>query len=212
MPLSDDPWIAEHSIIDPKRLHAVGMTMVFWTQCERILLFIFSILFNMTARVGWIIAHDIGDVALSEKIREFLEIRALEIPIAKLLTSALSVYDACRQNRNTLSHFTVKPIIDDLKPLPDDFVFIKTKGVKAESSPIPSSLDDFRRVALETQGLSIYLWEIYKGLCARRQGLPVTWPPILAVPELLSKPPLQKTAKPKRQRPPSAASRRERKP
>jgi hypothetical protein len=28
MALSDDPWIAEHSIIDPERLHALGSNRV----------------------------------------------------------------------------------------------------------------------------------------------------------------------------------------
>jgi hypothetical protein len=201
MTLSDDPWIKNNSIISPEKLHAVGMTAVYWNHCERLLLMIFARLLNLTYRVGWIVGHDIGDISLCEKIKEFLAIRQMEIPIAEQVQTALSIYDVCRQNRNTLSHFTVKPKSPEM--LPDDFIFLRTKGVSAASHSIPSDLEDFRRVALETQVLSIHLWEIYKALGARQEGRPATWPPILSPPELLWKPPLPTTAKQRPRRPPS---------
>src|SRR3977135_2597510 len=68
MPLSDDPWILEHSVIDPERLHALGMITLFWNQCERNLWHLFCLVFDFHPRVGWIIAHDMGDVAICERI------------------------------------------------------------------------------------------------------------------------------------------------
>ena len=71
MPLSDDPWIAEISDpIDPERLHALGVITLFWNHCERNLWFIFITIFELHPRIGWILAHDIGNVALCERIRE----------------------------------------------------------------------------------------------------------------------------------------------
>jgi hypothetical protein len=45
MPLSDDPWIAENSIIDPERHHALGVITVFWNHCER--MFVYDFLFRL---------------------------------------------------------------------------------------------------------------------------------------------------------------------
>ena len=75
MPLSDDPWIAEYSIIDPERLHALGSIVLWWNHCERNLLFIFTTFVGVSQGMGWIIGHDLGDMALSTRIREILKRR-----------------------------------------------------------------------------------------------------------------------------------------
>src|ERR1700677_4623263 len=106
MALSDDPWIARHSIIDPERLHALGIITLQWNHCERNLWLIFSVVFSLNRRVAWIIGHDIGDISLCEKIREMIKAVKPDPDVAAVLEAYLKTYDACRVNRNTLTHFT----------------------------------------------------------------------------------------------------------
>jgi hypothetical protein len=207
MPLSDDPWIAQNSYIDPERLHALGVITLWWNHCERNLFFLFCRVFNLRLRVGWIIAHDLGDISVSNKMREMMKLHPPESDVADLLKCCLDVYDICRQNRNTLTHFTGHSPSADPKSL-DDVIFLRMKGPSAEPRPIPSSLTDIRRVAFEINILSTYLWKTHKAIVARQQGQPATLPPLVAVPELLLKPPPQTPPKPKRPPRPSAASRR----
>jgi hypothetical protein len=209
MPLSDDPWIAEHSHIDPERLHALGMITLWWNHCERNLLLIFSIVFQITPRVGWIIAGDMGDISVARKMAEMLKLRPPPPDVGTLLTAFLKAYDVGRQNRNALTHFTTQTPKAD----PTNFakaVFVRMKGESAKANPLPSSLEDVRRIALETHYLSIYSWQIYKALAARSAGRPVPLPPPIVPPVVLHSGPPVRQSRPKSKRPPrpSAASRR----
>jgi hypothetical protein len=211
MPLSDDPWIAEYSLIDPERLHALGVITLSWNHCERDLFFIFCAVMGCTPRVGWILAHDLGDISISTKITEMLKLRPIDKDVDDLLRNALKVYDACRQNRNSLTHFTATISKDD--PTPDEAkiksaAFVRMKGLSPIASALPSSLADIRRVAIEIHFLAVYLWKIYQALLLRAAGRPAKLPPLVAVPDLLWKPPPQTPPEPKRPRRPSPASRR----
>jgi hypothetical protein len=201
MALSDDPWIAEHSYIDPERLHALGVITLWWNHCERNLFFLFCFVMGCTPRVGWILAHDLGDVSISTKIKEMLKLRPIAPDMDELLLCCLQVYDVCRINRNSLTHFTASvpnPQADaaTIAAAP----FVRMKGPSPEASPLPSSLKDVRRVALEVHYLSVYLWKTHKALLARREGKPTELPPLIAVPELLWKPPRQTAPKTKRKK------------
>jgi hypothetical protein len=209
MTLSDDPWIAEHSIIDPERLHALGMITLWWNHCERNLFFLFCIVMGCSPRVGWILAHDLGDISISTKIKEMLKLRPPDSDADALLRCCLQVYDVCRQNRNSLTHFTASvPSRDADAATLTAASFVRIKGPSPEASPLPSSLNDIRRVAIEVHYLAVYLWKIYKALVARGEGKPATLPPLIAAPELLWKPPQSTAPKQKRPPKPSRASRR----
>jgi len=201
MPLSDDPWIAEHSIIDPERLHALGMITLFWNHCERMLFMIFCFVFKFGPGFGWIIAHDMGDISLSERIKELLKVRPIDPAEQALILNALEVYDACRQNRNLLTHFTVS--IGSKDEPESDYKFVRTKGPSPTPKEFPSTLDDVRAVASNTKTLSVYLHQIHKALTEREAGKDVPLPPRVASPELLLRHPLQDRTEPKPQRPPS---------
>lgn len=209
MPLSDDPWIAQNSIIDPERLHALGVITLWWNQCERNLFFLFCHAFGVSTKVGWIIAHDLGDISLSEKITEKLKLHPPAPDVAELFKTALKIYDICRQNRNTLTHFTGQSPPDDPRNLEKVF-FVRMKGPSGKPVPIPSTIEDIRRVAFEIKTFGVYLWKIHKALTARARGEIAPLPPLIALPELLWKPPLQTPPKQKRPRRPSPASRRKR--
>jgi hypothetical protein len=148
-----------------------------------------------------------GDISVSSKMAEMLKVIPLATDENEILLQYLKVYDRCRINRNALTHFTATALQSD----PTDLAnapFVRMKGNEAKQDFFPSSLPDIRRVALELQTLSLYSWEIYKALSARKEGRPVPLPPLLALPELLVKSPPQ--TKPKRQQSPrpSRASRR----
>jgi hypothetical protein len=209
MPLSDDPWIAKNSIIDPERLHALGMITLWWNHCERNLFFLFCYVMGCSPRVGWILAHDLGDISISTKIREMLKLYPGTSEADELLKCSLAVYDACRQNRNSLTHFTASvPASKADAAGVAAASFVRIKGPSPEPSPLPSSLADIRRVAIEIHILAVWLWKIYKALIARAEGRPAELPPQLVVPDLLWKPPPRTAPKPKRPPRPSAASRR----
>jgi hypothetical protein len=186
MPFIDDPWIEKNSIIDPERLHALGVVTVFWNHSERMLFFLFCFVCKFTPKFGWVIAHDMGAISLIERITELLKIRPLANDEQELLVNALKIYEICRQNRNLLTHFTV----NRSKEADDEFVFLRTKGPSAAPKQFPSSLEDIRRVAFEIQTFSVYLHKIWKALIHREVDKSTPLPPIIALPELLWKPPL----------------------
>jgi hypothetical protein len=197
MALSDDPWIKRHSMIDPERLHALGIITQQWNHCERNLWLIFSVVFSLHRRVAWIIGHDIGDISLCEKIKEMIKVVQPNPEVATVLGAYLKVYDACRVNRNTLTHFTsaTNPTT------PDDLmnaVFLRRKGPSGQPNELPSTLTDVRRVAEEVQALTIYSWKLYKALLARSEGKQAELPPTIVPPDLLWKPPPPTVPKPKR--------------
>jgi hypothetical protein len=207
MPLSDDPWIAEHSYIDPERLHALGMITLWWNLCERNLFFLFCNVMGCSPRIGWLLAHDLGDLQISMRIREMLKLRPHSADVDELLQNVLKVYDVCRQNRNSLTHFT--PNISSADPTEiKSATFVRMKGPSPEPSPLPSALTDIRQVAIEVHYLASYLWRIHKALSARSKGQQAGLPPLVAVPDLLWKPHPQTAPKPKRPQRPSPASRR----
>jgi hypothetical protein len=201
MPLSDDPWINDNSIIDPERLHALGVMTMFWNHCERNLFLIFCDVFHFSARFGWIIAHDLGDISLAERITEILRIRPRQPDEQNLILNALAVYNVCRQNRNTLTHFNVKA--ESVDTPGTDFKFVRLKGPSGQLKDFPCSLQDVREVAFNTKILSVYLHKMHEALTERNAGKDVPLPPILAAPALLSSPLPQADTARQPQRPPS---------
>ncbi|MGA8496319.1 MAG: hypothetical protein WB764_12630, partial [Xanthobacteraceae bacterium] len=146
---------------------------------------------------AWIIGHDIGDISLCEKIKEMVKAVKPNPEVATVLNAYLKVYDACRINRNTLTHFTSATNPAD----PDDLlnaVFLRRKGPSGQPNPLPSTLKDIRRVAEEIHTLTIYSWRLYKALLARNEGKPAELPPTIVAPDLLWKPPPPIVPKPKR--------------
>jgi hypothetical protein len=212
MPLSDDPWIAEHSMIDPERLHALGSITLWWNHCERNLLFIFSAVAGFSRGMGWILAHDLGAIAISSRIRELMTRLDIRDDIQSVLNNYLTNYDICRQNRNVLTHFTahVPKDIDfdtvDLKSVQ----FVRVKSLFATADFFPSTLSDIRRVAAEIRGLALHSWSIYEALESLAADKPSELPPPIVAPELLVTPRQNNSRKPTRQPKLSRAERRKR--
>jgi hypothetical protein len=162
--------------------------------------------------MGWIMGHDLGDIALSKRIKEIMNRRHDNSEIRALIDNYLSNYDVCRQNRNTLTHFTGFVPRDANKETVDlsSIRFVRLKDIKAKPEFFPSALIDIRRVALEIRGLSLHSWRIYEVLELLAEGKSPELPPIIVAPELLLKPPQNNTLKPGREPKLSRAERRKR--
>lgn len=199
MSLSDDRWVASYSIIDPLKLHALGVVATAWNSCELNLIFIFSLLIEKLNRTGWIVAHDMGDVTLMNKITEIAKHREKEPEALACLLNMMKVYDACRMNRNSLTHFS---LIDDGK---EGFDILRLKGPNPVQQPMSSDLNDIRRVAAELWSLAHLMNAIIRFYRDRNTATPAPLPQIVAVPELLWKPPQQNQRAPRSQPLPSGA-------
>jgi hypothetical protein len=149
------------------------------------LFLIFCFVFKFAPRFGWILVHDMGDISLSDRIKEILRVRPIDPNEEALILNALDVYDVCRQNRNTLTHFTVSASKGEAEI---DFKFVRTKGISPDPKEFPSTLKDIRSVAFNTKTLSVYLHQIYQALVSREAGKDVPLPPIVGAPALLSTP------------------------
>ena len=163
--------------------------------------------------MGWILGHDLGDIALSTRIRELMRRKDLRNDIQALIENYLTNYDICRQNRNVLSHFTAFiPKDADLESIElKSISFVRAKvGVAADHQYFPSALNDIRRVASKIRGLSLHSWSIFQALEELARGKPATLPPLIVAPELLVKPPQNNSPKPTRQPKLSRAERRKR--
>jgi hypothetical protein len=103
--MRDDKWVAANSPIDAERLHALGAVIVYWTECEKELFLLFGEVLGLPLQELWVIAHDLGNVAISTKIEVLARAKNFSSEIQLAIKNALAVYDICRQNRNQLVHF-----------------------------------------------------------------------------------------------------------
>ncbi|GAC1336497.1 MAG: hypothetical protein NVSMB26_23140 [Beijerinckiaceae bacterium] len=126
-----------------------------------------------------------------------LKILPLKADLKHLIVNAIDVFDVCRINRNALTHFMVTPGVDGT------YSFLRMKGPVLNPQDLPSSLTDIRRIAAEVEILSVYLWNLYEGLKTYDHEKPHPLPPLIAVPELLWKPPPGSGAKQPQKRKPS---------
>lgn len=193
---SDDPWVASRSPIDALKLHALGNVTLAWNYCELNLVIIFTLVTEIFDGPGWLVARDLGDITLINKMREALELREKDETVKCRIAHMLKVYDACRVNRNHLTHFSL------VKAGNGSFTLARRKGPTPQPTKMPSELADIRRVADELWALVAYLRSMVKFLRSRNSAKPSPLPQKVAVPELLLKPPPQAQPKRKRQRPP----------
>jgi hypothetical protein len=186
-----DPWISKYSPIEPKKLHALGAITLAWNTCETHLLMLFIVVARITPpRAGWIISHDLGSIALSERIAEIAKLRTKNHPEEadnlEAILHALKVYDDCRQNRNSLTHFKLQS-----DPSATELNLVRMKGPSMEQHPLPDQLSDFRRVVEEIRALSANMRLLWKCLDARYNGTLPPLPEKLPRRELIWKPPRQ---------------------
>ena len=84
-----------------------------------------------------------GDVALSGRIKEIIELGGFDEEERSVINHTLGIYDSCRQNRNSLTHFKIGVSDDGAGQL------VRMKGPSMNAYPLPNDISDFRRVAVE---------------------------------------------------------------
>jgi hypothetical protein len=199
----DDEWIRKFSPIEPEKLHALGVITFMWNACEYKLFELFSLAFGLSQQAAWLLVHDLGDVAISDRIHTFTD-WAAETDEAKdaseIIQNALKAYDHCRQNRNQFTHFTMQHDLET-KTLT---LLQQKRGPLLQRVPFPNDLTDMRRVADEIIGINNHLHQINQCLKTRGSPQPEPWPSKVAPPALLSTPAPQARTVRRPQRPPSA--------
>jgi hypothetical protein len=199
----EDKWIEERGTkVDAKLLHAIGLINLIWNTCEHGLLPIFCAATKIRGQMASILIHDLGDISISNKIRDALPLSQHDQDEKDAITYALELYDINRINRNQLHHFSPDFINNAL-------VLYRKKGPVLGKEPFPSDLKTVRRIADEVMALAIYLANLGNYFVAKMYentlGALPNRPPL---PEKLWKPAPQTPSKPPRQRQPSRASRR----
>ncbi len=108
--LSRDHWIILNSEIEPEKLHALGVIIFRWNLSENKLLEIFKQILNCSTGEAHILAYELGDIALMNRIKVLARTRIKDDPnLIATIQNILSVYEVCRLNRNQLSHLELRP-------------------------------------------------------------------------------------------------------
>jgi hypothetical protein len=180
--LANDQSIRDYSPIDPAKIHTLGRVAIAWNSCETNLFFLFAAVVQLKTKSAWIISHDMGDVAMSERISEICELGEFDDEQRDAIQHILQVYDICRQNRNSLTHFKTG-VSDD-----GEGILLRMKGSSMEFHSLPNDVNDFRRVAVELIQLAKTLMLLWRALSRLHDGNTRPLPNKLPLPELLWKP------------------------
>ena len=168
----DDEWAAAHSPIIAHKLHALGVVTLEWNKCEAALMWLFHWIVGLPPQECWALFYEMGDIAISERLKSLIKIKKYHPDCAAILENALTFYEKCRLNRNQLTHFQVVRY-------PDDILLVR-KSKKADTPQhdyFPNELSDVRRVADEIISLERRLWILAAFLEDRGPMKPAPWPP-----------------------------------
>ena len=195
---NDDPWFQfvagrSHSI-DHLMLHAIGVIAHHWNAAERGLFHLFCAVSRIPSdETCWALVHDLGDLALSTRIKTIMRINKFHDETISLVENCIHVYDHCRQNRNSVCHaWTVGAFSNH------GLARRSKKPDEMDPIPFPATLTDLRRVADDILSLDVRLWEMALMISeldptlsdpGKRVHFP--WLDKLPLPELLWKPHLQ---------------------
>lgn len=191
---NQDPWIVSNSMLTPEKLHALGVLTLKWSVCEYWTGAIFSDVLGVSERVAVTITHDLGDIAMWNKIVNLAEARGLAPQIIEELKHASKVYDICRSNRNQFVHAATI-----MKRNQDGSLLSlgRKKGPTLNVPELGGDLEHLRRVCDDLTALNRYLSDLCLGVARPQKS---TWPlpgrPSL--PEFVWKPPPQNPPKQKR--------------
>jgi len=200
MTFKRDQWIATNSPIDAPRLHALGVVIVYWNNCEKELFVLLGEVLGLPLKELWVIAHDLGQVAISTKIEALARAKNFSCATQSAIKNTLEVYDICRQNRNQLVHFWVSGLSGDRQ------LYRKSKKPEFSVKVFKSDLADIRRVAEDIKALAYHMSALQAAINTTGRGPPNSpLPSNLALPALLYSSAPQAPTKQKPRRPSSHA-------
>jgi hypothetical protein len=189
MTFKSDQWIATNSPIDAKRLHALGAVIVYWNDCERELLILLGEMLGLPTKELWVIAHDLGNKAMSTKIKALARAKKFPFRLQSAIENTLEVFEICYQNRNQLVHFWV--FGSDLSGGRE--LYRKSKKADYITPELfNSDLADIRRVAEEMKALAYHVSALQAAINTTGRAPPNSpLPGKLALPARLHSPPPQ---------------------
>jgi hypothetical protein len=187
-PLSRDPWIRTNSEIEPQKLHALGVITFRWNLSENKLFDIFGSLLKCSIDDAHALAHDLGDIALIRRIKALASSRIKNEKTLEAISNVLEVYDICRQNRNQLTHFSVRLVNWATPEATPGFELLRKRKDYRADIPFSNTIKDIRRVARDIRRLNTQLWGVTLLLNKKSRRWMTKFPSPLPLPELLCKP------------------------
>ena len=201
MTFNSDQWIATNSPIDAQRLHALGAVIVRWNDCEKELFVLFGEMLGLPLKEVWVIAHDLGNIAICTKIKSLARAKNFSSAFQSAIENTLEVYNICLQNRNQLVHFWTSSLSGDLQ------LYRKSKKADYTTPELfKSDLADIRRVAEDIKRLAYHMSALEAAINKTGRAAPNSpLPNKLTLPARLYSPPPQVPTKQKQkpQRPSS---------
>src|SRR5262245_28212633 len=193
MTFNSDQWIATNSPIDAQRLHALGAVIVHWNDCEKQLFILFGEMLGLPLKEVWVIAHDLGNIAICTKIKALARAKNFSSAFQSAIENTLEVYDICLQNRNQLVHFWTSGLSGDRQ------LYRKSKKADYTTPELfKSDLADIRRVAEDIKALAYQMSGLEAAINTTGRGPPNSpLPSKLALPARLYSPPPQAPTKQK---------------
>jgi hypothetical protein len=154
MMLTDDPWIAANSPIEPEKLHAIGVITYKWNTCEIGIRILLDCISNRNIDVTWTETHDIRSSQLMKRVEKTIVASHHKTHVKEAVLHAVKLYDVNRVNRNQLSHF-----LPGASKMGMEIRNNKTPDFSAifDAPVVRSELSDIRLVAAEIQALITYL-------------------------------------------------------
>jgi hypothetical protein len=180
-----DTWMLEnsktgHSEIGYQRLHALGVISLRWNQAEQWLFSMFCDVTGYNEAEAWALAFDLGSESIARKIRAFVDLRGFSTE-KPLIENTLEVFGICRQNRNAVVHAWTRGVSAEGQI----GLAKKSRKMPLEAEPLPSTLDDLRRVADEIESLNTRFWLLS---CFNEEGYEPTTLAKLSLPVLITRP------------------------
>lgn len=198
MNLDADPWInrrLNRRHPTPIQLHALGTVTYYWNQCEESLRCLFVEVSQIPQRLEHIMAHDVGDVVMVEKVRALAKRRRFGSELTQSLAHACEMYDRCRLNRNALVHSKVV----SKKTGPHLAALHKKSG---DMIVVAEDITTIRRVVEEISDCTHFILDLCFHIGGgNRRKWPL--PQVPALPEKIAKPP--PSAPPQGKRPPRSS-------
>lgn len=103
--MENDDWIDSRSIISPKKLHALGVMVLFWNSTEIGLSNLFQAVSDLPDKKSRVLIYDLQMPSLLEKIKLLIPDSGISDAATDAAQHALNLFDICRINRNQLTHF-----------------------------------------------------------------------------------------------------------
>jgi hypothetical protein len=191
-----DSWVKANSApLDHKKVHALGLITLRWNRCEYGLFLLFAEVVKLPIKECWILVHNLGDLAIVERIKAMMTERKYDAETIAQITNALEHYKICNENRNSLTHSWTKRVAGEM------VLARQSKSIaNMNPYPIPSSLADLRRVAEDLDTLSHRLFYLEAILSESDPKQPLPWRERLSPPDRLWSQAPQVPTKRKRQR------------